>query len=190
MIEILHARALVGQSQSLFVFDEPGGPLHPAGERAMVPLLDELARSSGNQVIYTTHSPFLLDWSFPQRVRLFHRGGRPHLDFPRVAIVPSGDLRVLGRLLDEVERTGSIAAVLIDTDRQGDQVEKLCHRRSVPTLRQDQFSDRGPGQPAAIEDVVGVREYLAHVNAVYRERAWFRPIEGCDAAYDGVSLGR
>jgi hypothetical protein len=73
MIEILYARALANELQSLFVFDEPGGPLHPAAQRATVRLLDELARSTSSQVIYSTHSPFMLDWSFPQRIRLFDR---------------------------------------------------------------------------------------------------------------------
>src|SRR5579864_8980776 len=29
--------------------------------------------SSRHQLIYSTHSPFMIDWNFPQRIRLFTR---------------------------------------------------------------------------------------------------------------------
>jgi putative AbiEii toxin of type IV toxin-antitoxin system/OLD-like protein len=56
---------------SLLLFDEPATPLHPSAQRLVAKLLDSLSRSY--QVIYTTHSPFMIDWNFPQRVRLFLR---------------------------------------------------------------------------------------------------------------------
>jgi AAA ATPase-like protein len=55
----------------LLLFDEPATPLHPSAQRAVAKLLNSL--SSRHQVIYSTHSPFMIDWNFPQRLRLFHR---------------------------------------------------------------------------------------------------------------------
>jgi len=55
----------------LMLIDEPATPLHPSAQRRTANLLDELARK--HQVIYSTHSPFLIDWNFPQRIRLFER---------------------------------------------------------------------------------------------------------------------
>jgi hypothetical protein len=258
MIEVVYARNLAEQPrpQNLFVFDEPGAPLHPAAQRAVVRLLDELARSTDSQVMYSTHSPFMLDWSFPQRIRLFKRDfdsglgiienkpyvagefervwdplretvgvtlgdvsfvgeenvfvegvsdqiilanaseyacrmGKPHLEFPRVSIVPFGsDLPILVRLLEEAKRAGGRSVVLIDMDAQGKAVERLCKKQRIPTVLLHRFSDRGGTEPAAIEDVVGAREYLAHVNAVYGRHEWFRPIELGEVTYGGLSLGR
>jgi len=56
---------------SLLLFDEPATPLHPSAQRVLAKLLDSLSRSY--QVIYTTHSPFMIDWNFPHRIRLFLR---------------------------------------------------------------------------------------------------------------------
>jgi AAA ATPase domain len=53
------------------LIDEPATPLHPSAQRQTAKLLDEVARR--HQVIYSTHSPFLIDWNFPQRIRVFER---------------------------------------------------------------------------------------------------------------------
>jgi hypothetical protein len=55
----------------LLLLDEPATPLHPKLQRVVPKLLDSI--SSQNQVIYSTHSPFMIDWNFPQRIRLFQR---------------------------------------------------------------------------------------------------------------------
>jgi hypothetical protein len=55
----------------LFLLDEPAVNLHPGAQRLLAKLLD--ARSERVQIIYTTHSPFMMDWNFPQRLRVFHR---------------------------------------------------------------------------------------------------------------------
>src|SRR5262249_18272871 len=53
------------------LIDEPATPLHPSAQRQTAKLLDEVARQ--HQIIYSTHSPFLIDWNFPQRIRVFER---------------------------------------------------------------------------------------------------------------------
>jgi AAA domain, putative AbiEii toxin, Type IV TA system len=55
----------------LVTIDEPATPLHPGAQRSVVGLLNGLA--SRHQLIYTTHSPFMLDWNFPQRIRVLER---------------------------------------------------------------------------------------------------------------------
>ncbi|MBN1782506.1 AAA family ATPase [bacterium] len=55
-------------NEYLFLLDEPGLHLHPAGQKDLTRLLENL--STKNQVIYTTHSPFMINREFPQRVRV------------------------------------------------------------------------------------------------------------------------
>jgi hypothetical protein len=55
----------------LLLFDEAGSPLHPSAQRAVAKLITVLSKR--HQIIYSTHSPFLIDWNFPQRIRLFVR---------------------------------------------------------------------------------------------------------------------
>lgn len=57
----------------LLLFDEPGTPLHPSAQRAVTRMLMAFAADCNSQLIYSTHSPFMIDWSFPQRIRLFER---------------------------------------------------------------------------------------------------------------------
>jgi hypothetical protein len=69
-------------------------------------------------------------------------------------------------------------------------MERHCESRRVPTVRLDRFSDRARDEPAAIEDVVGVREYLAHVNEVYGRYDWYRPIPLASVRSSDITLGR
>jgi hypothetical protein len=65
----------------LLFFDEPGNPLHPSAQRSVARLISSLARRY--QIIYSTHSPFMVDWNFPQRIRLFvrdHDSGRTTIE--------------------------------------------------------------------------------------------------------------
>lgn len=55
-------------NEYIFLIDEPGIHLHPAGQKDLVKVLENLAQK--NQVIYTTHSPFMINREFPERVRL------------------------------------------------------------------------------------------------------------------------
>lgn len=63
------ATTLVGKSNEyLFLLDEPGLHLHPSGQKDLTHLLEDLSQK--NQLIYTTHSPFMIDRTHPQRVRV------------------------------------------------------------------------------------------------------------------------
>ena len=55
----------------LLLFDEPASPLHPSAQRVVAKLLASIALR--HQVIYSTHSPFMIDWDFPQRIRMLVR---------------------------------------------------------------------------------------------------------------------
>lgn len=52
----------------IIVMDEPGVYLHPNAQREIVKLFNELIKRD-NQIIYTTHSPFMLDTNALQNVR-------------------------------------------------------------------------------------------------------------------------
>jgi predicted ATP-dependent endonuclease of OLD family len=57
-IDILSCN-LLGKN-TVFLFDEPGTSLHVNAQRELLNLFNHLT-ASGNQVIYTTHSPYMLD---------------------------------------------------------------------------------------------------------------------------------
>ncbi len=52
----------------IILLDEPAVLLHPRGQKDVVQLLEDIAEY--NQIIYTTHSPFLINKNFPQRIRV------------------------------------------------------------------------------------------------------------------------
>lgn len=55
-------------NEFVFLIDEPGIHLHPAGQKDLIKVLEDL--SLKNQVLYTTHSPFLINRDHPDRVLL------------------------------------------------------------------------------------------------------------------------
>jgi predicted ATP-dependent endonuclease of OLD family len=63
------AQTFEGQANEyIFLIDEPGIHLHPAGQKDLVRVLEDLALK--NQIIYTTHSPFMINRDYPDRVTL------------------------------------------------------------------------------------------------------------------------
>jgi predicted ATPase len=52
---------------AILLLDEPGLHLHPTAQQELISFFDELAK--GNTLIYTTHSPFLIDGAHIERVR-------------------------------------------------------------------------------------------------------------------------
>ncbi|MDZ7337800.1 MAG: AAA family ATPase [candidate division KSB1 bacterium] len=63
------ARTFQGRANEyLFLLEEPGIHLHPAGQKDLVRLIEDL--SAKNQLIYTTHSPFMINRQHPERVLL------------------------------------------------------------------------------------------------------------------------
>lgn len=69
LIELLWLQSI--PTPLLVLIDEPGYRLHPTVQRILARMISTL--SDSQQVIYSTHSPFMIDWSFPQRVRLIER---------------------------------------------------------------------------------------------------------------------
>lgn len=59
-------------NEYFFLLDEPGIHLHPAGQKDLTKVMEDL--SIKNQLIYTTHSPFMINRLYPQRVRLISKG--------------------------------------------------------------------------------------------------------------------
>jgi predicted ATP-dependent endonuclease of OLD family len=55
-------------NEYIFLIDEPGIHLHPAGQKDLTRMMEDLAIK--NQLLFTTHSPFMINREHPQRVRL------------------------------------------------------------------------------------------------------------------------
>ena len=59
-------------NQYMFLFDEPGIYLHPSGQYDLLRVIDAIGKH--NQVIYSTHSLFMINRTFPSRHRLIVKG--------------------------------------------------------------------------------------------------------------------
>jgi predicted ATP-dependent endonuclease of OLD family len=69
---VLYARRKKNPANSyIYLFDEPGVFLHPQGQRDLLQVFEQLADE--NQIIYATHSLFLLNQNFPERHRLIRK---------------------------------------------------------------------------------------------------------------------
>jgi predicted ATP-dependent endonuclease of OLD family len=69
---VLHARRMKHSANSyIYLFDEPGVLLHPQGQRDLLQVFEQLADQ--NQIVYATHSLFLLNQNFPERHRLIFK---------------------------------------------------------------------------------------------------------------------
>jgi len=68
----LHARRKKHPSNAyIYLFDEPGVFLHPQGQRDLIQVFEQL--TSEAQLVYATHSLFMLNQNFPERHRLIVR---------------------------------------------------------------------------------------------------------------------
>ncbi len=56
---------------SIFLIDEPGLFLHPKGQKDLLQYLEKLGKS--NQIIYSTHSPFMINRLKEKRVRVVEK---------------------------------------------------------------------------------------------------------------------
>jgi predicted ATP-dependent endonuclease of OLD family len=69
---VLYARRKKAPANSyVYLFDEPGVLLHPQGQRDLLQVFEQLAEE--NQIVYATHSLFLLNQNFPERHRLIFK---------------------------------------------------------------------------------------------------------------------
>ena len=81
---VLHARRKKHTANSyLYLFDEPGVYLHPQGQKDLMQVFEQLGAES--QIVYATHSLFMLNQNFPERHRLVIKDndgtkidGKPH----------------------------------------------------------------------------------------------------------------
>ncbi|NVM01712.1 MAG: AAA family ATPase [Candidatus Helarchaeota archaeon] len=61
-------------SRKIILLDEPAIRLHPKGQKDFLEVLESISKN--NQVIYTSHSPFLVNKSFPHRIRILEKDRR------------------------------------------------------------------------------------------------------------------
>lgn len=58
---------------TVLLIDEPGIFLHIEGQRKMISSTFPEIASRGNQIIYTTHLPYLIDKNYPERIRILEK---------------------------------------------------------------------------------------------------------------------
>lgn len=58
-------------SNTILLLDEPALKLHPKGQKDFIKILEEI--SSRCQIIYTSHSPFLVNKNYPHRIRVLRK---------------------------------------------------------------------------------------------------------------------
>lgn len=68
-IALLEHKAKTGDTGSLYLFDEPDTHLHVRAQNDLLNAFDSIAKS-GNQVIVTTHSPFIMNAVNVRQIRL------------------------------------------------------------------------------------------------------------------------
>jgi hypothetical protein len=56
-----------GHKDAVLLLDEPGLHLHPTAQQELIQFFEEVSKK--NQIVYTTHSPFLIDGEHIHRVR-------------------------------------------------------------------------------------------------------------------------
>ena len=68
MAFLLHFNAKFGNDlkNCVILFDEPGIHLHPGGQKDLLKEIEKL--SVHNQIFYTTHSPFMINRMYPERL--------------------------------------------------------------------------------------------------------------------------
>lgn len=101
--------------------------------------------------------------------------GLRHLDLEQTSIIPYGTERVLEQLFSTIQARGLRIVVLLDVDNQGAKVEGFCRRHGIPYVRLDAFVDR-IGVDFAIEDVIGIDDYVSFVNDFYSAFGWFKAL--------------
>jgi predicted ATP-dependent endonuclease of OLD family len=64
-------RELNTYKNSILLLDNPGLQLHPSGQKNLLSTLEELSKE--NQIIYTTHSPYLIDIEHLDQIRIVEK---------------------------------------------------------------------------------------------------------------------
>ena len=82
----------VAHTNCVLLLDEPGSSLHPIAQRDLIAFFHAL--SIDNQLIYTTHSPFLVSTGNLGGIKILHVG-------PDGSSVISSDFRASGRMVQE-----------------------------------------------------------------------------------------
>ena len=74
----LTAHRLAGRGTDILLLDEPDAYLSSVGQQDLLRILHDYAKPEaggrGGQVVYVTHSPFLIDKNAPQRIRVLDKG--------------------------------------------------------------------------------------------------------------------
>ncbi|GAT88212.1 hypothetical protein [Paenarthrobacter nicotinovorans] len=77
-VQYLAHEALAGDGREILLMDEPDAYLSSSGQQDLLRIFEELAHPSDGQkpcqVVYVTHSPFLIDKNHGERLRVLEKG--------------------------------------------------------------------------------------------------------------------
>src|SRR5438309_468826 len=76
-----------GHKDAVLLLDEPGLDLHPTAQQELVAFFEE-ELSRGHQLLYTTHSPFLIDGDHLERIRPVREDASGHSEVSAVGMWP------------------------------------------------------------------------------------------------------
>lgn len=60
--------------EALYILDEPDTHLHPRAQSELLDIMDDIA-ANGNQIIISTHSPFIMNSAYMRQIRLLEKQG-------------------------------------------------------------------------------------------------------------------
>jgi predicted ATP-dependent endonuclease of OLD family len=75
LLELKKEQSAIDDKATIYLLDEPDTHLHVKAQIELIETLQSFAEN-GNQVILTTHSPFLINAVKPNQIRLFFTGGQ------------------------------------------------------------------------------------------------------------------
>lgn len=75
LLELKKEQSVIDDKTTIYLLDEPDTHLHVKAQVELIETLQSFAEN-GNQVILTTHSPFLINAVKPKQIRLFFTGGQ------------------------------------------------------------------------------------------------------------------
>jgi predicted ATP-dependent endonuclease of OLD family len=98
LLELKKEQSAIDDGSTIYLLDEPDTHLHVKAQVELIETLQSFA-ANGNQVILTTHSPFLINAVKPNQIRLFFSGGYNQTKVKRIhedSLVSSQVLNSIG----------------------------------------------------------------------------------------------
>lgn len=163
-VMVLLAAAHFSQPECLLLLEEPENHLHPAAQKSLCAVLQELAHAEQKQFVVTTHSEFILGQFAPAQGVFVDRSGSGSLATPLDKVDAYLAWQRLGmdrnRLLEVL---GRVRQVVVITEARSDAkiVEALAREDSKASDKVLPARAEGGGWTEIIERAAQLRDVLA-----------------------------